>query len=242
LAPLFLKREEMGMMEPMKFKLSKRIKIMKDLSLDKRFGAFNLQIWIGYIFYLGFILSCEFSPGHKPEIFDIVPERANAGEIVKILGKNLDSEDTEVFFDGISGTIIKKQDTSLDVVVPYVKQEGAIVVILVRNKVVSEPFIFQVTGKISPRDAKCEECFKPPFIFRIEPEKGQIGEPITIYGENFGFDPSLGQVTFAGIHAKIKSWNNFKIVVLSPGVLCPGMVKVRVNGKDSNLVPFNMDY
>ena len=85
----------------------------------------------------------------------------------------------------------------------------------------------------------CEE--KLPVIFTIDPRIGIMGEPITIYGENFGRDQNESYITIAGASPTGSSyirWQDDEIILRVPEFAEPGLIYVHREGKKSNPVLF----
>ncbi|MDR2095568.1 MAG: IPT/TIG domain-containing protein [Treponema sp.] len=83
--------------------------------------------------------------------------------------------------------------------------------------------------------SSCEE--DAPVISAIDPRIGQLGEVLTITGENFGDEQAESYVTIAGIPPTTSSyieWKQDRIQVKVPEFGGSGLVYVFVKGKKSN--------
>jgi transglutaminase-like putative cysteine protease len=83
---------------------------------------------------------------------------------------------------------------------------------------------------------------KIPVISSIDPKIGQIGEVITLTGDNFGASRDESYVTIAGIAPTNSSyylWQNNLIIVRVPELGESGLVYVHAGGKKSNGVLFS---
>ena len=80
-----------------------------------------------------------------------------------------------------------------------------------------------------------------PVICAISPDSGERGSQITINGFGFGTVQDISTVTFNGVPAEeIISWSATSIVVKVPDKAAGGDLRVTVNGKVSNGVPFGV--
>ncbi len=78
-----------------------------------------------------------------------------------------------------------------------------------------------------------------PYIYRIEPARGPINTPISIYGAGFG--GLGGKVFFNGnIEAPITSWSDELIVAVVPDGAKTGPVTVVIDSGTSNAVEFTV--
>ena len=87
--------------------------------------------------------------------------------------------------------------------------------------------------------AGCEN--KIPVIDSIEPRIGNMGEPLTLYGKNFGKDQNESFITIAGAPPTMSSydeWGDTKIVLIVPEFAEPGLIYVHREGRISNPVLF----
>jgi len=78
---------------------------------------------------------------------------------------------------------------------------------------------------------------KDPVIYSVDPKIGNLGEPLTVFGANFGNERGESFVTIAGEQPTLSSytdWQDEKIVVRVPEFGESGLVYVHVNGKKSN--------
>ena len=88
----------------------------------------------------------------------------------------------------------------------------------------------------------CSGCQqKLPVIHFVDPKIGNMGEPITISGANFGDERGESFVTVAGVQPTGPSyinWQDSKIIIQTPEFGDSGLVYVHVNGKKSNSALF----
>ncbi|MDR2575490.1 MAG: IPT/TIG domain-containing protein [Treponema sp.] len=78
---------------------------------------------------------------------------------------------------------------------------------------------------------------KVPIIYSISPQIGNIGEPLTIRGANFGRDRDVSYVTIAGAQPTGTSyldWQDNEIIIRIPEFSEAGLVYAHVKGKKSN--------
>jgi hypothetical protein len=78
---------------------------------------------------------------------------------------------------------------------------------------------------------------KVPIIYSIHPQIGNIGEPLTIRGANFGRDRDVSYVTIAGAQPTGTSyldWQDNEITIKIPEFSEAGLVYAHVKGKKSN--------
>jgi hypothetical protein len=97
-------------------------------------------------------------------------------------------------------------------------------------------FILFSTGFLS---VGCKE--KLPIITSIDPRIGFMGEPLTVYGENFGKEQNESYITIAGASptgSSYISWQDNEIVLRIPEFAEPGLVYVHREGRKSNPVLF----
>ena len=79
-----------------------------------------------------------------------------------------------------------------------------------------------------------------PFISSLSVTSGQVGDPLTISGMNFGFMQGTSTVTFNGNAATVTSWSATSITTSVPAGATTGNVVVTVNGVASNGVNFTV--
>ena len=78
---------------------------------------------------------------------------------------------------------------------------------------------------------------KTPIIYSISPQIGNIGEPLTIRGANFGRERDVSYVTIAGTQPTGTSyldWHDDEITIRVPEFSEAGLVYAHVKGKKSN--------
>jgi transglutaminase-like putative cysteine protease len=81
-----------------------------------------------------------------------------------------------------------------------------------------------------------------PVISRIDPRIGQMGEVLTIYGENFGHEQGESYITIAGApptSSSYISWQDSSISVRIPEFSTAGLVYVHRQGRKSNPALFS---
>ncbi|MDR2924063.1 MAG: IPT/TIG domain-containing protein [Treponema sp.] len=79
--------------------------------------------------------------------------------------------------------------------------------------------------------------FKAPVIYSIHPQIGNLGEPLTIKGANFGRERDISYVTIAGVQptgASYIDWHDDEITIRIPEFSEAGLVYVHVKGRKSN--------
>ncbi|MDR2618752.1 MAG: IPT/TIG domain-containing protein [Treponema sp.] len=99
----------------------------------------------------------------------------------------------------------------------------------------SVPFLFAVLSFLA-----CSE--ELPVISRIDPRIGQMGEVLTIYGENFGHEQGESYITIAGAPPTSSSyinWQDDSISVRIPEFSNAGLVYVHRQGRKSNPALFS---
>jgi len=86
---------------------------------------------------------------HRPEILAITPDRATAGGMVRITGRNFSPvpSDHAVFFGNIRGTVVDGSETELDVVVPGCIPTRSVAVTVALGPVSSLPAPLEVEGE-----------------------------------------------------------------------------------------------
>jgi hypothetical protein len=80
--------------------------------------------------------------------------------------------------------------------------------------------------------------YRPLRINSLNPESGQIGDNVSIYG--IGFGHTAGTVTFDGISAEVQSWKDTVIVTKVPVGAESGDVMVAIGPDSSNAVSFSI--
>lgn len=90
------------------------------------------------------------------------------------------------------------------------------------------------------RDILLLRSVPPPTIFSINPESGQVGNPIAIDGAGFDPIPSNNLVTFGGVEATVNSATKIKLTVTVPVGAASGNVIVTTGGQSSNRVSFQV--
>ncbi len=83
-----------------------------------------------------------------------------------------------------------------------------------------------------------EAAAGPPIVTSISPDSGPVGCEATITGSGFG--ENQGKVTFSGIAAICKSWEDEEIVAAVPTGARTGEVRVATAGGDSNPIGFTV--
>jgi len=81
-----------------------------------------------------------------------------------------------------------------------------------------------------------------PLTYSLVPSAGVAGTSVTIWGTNFGSSQGTSTVTFGGITAQVRSWNNYSIVVSVPTGVSSGniTVQVTVGGLAANTQTFTV--
>ena len=95
----------------------------------------------------------------------------------------------------------------------------------------------------SPEPIEIEDVLE---ITSLEPDSGSPGDSVTINGTGFAETVSDNQVTFAGpdgarLNATITSASESELVVIVPQKAITGLVKVTVDGEESNGLTFTVD-
>jgi YD repeat-containing protein len=79
----------------------------------------------------------------------------------------------------------------------------------------------------------------PPVLSTLSTSVGQVGQPVTLTGLNFGTTQELSTVTFGGLAAPIASWSDTSVSVTVPtGTIGGPVVMTRL--QSSNALPFTI--
>jgi hypothetical protein len=170
-----------------------------------------------------FIEDCHLGPDlpiysyPPPVVNGFSPESGYPGSIVTITGKDFGNypNAATVYFGGVpSDSIVSISDSQLVVIAPNAGVTG------------------KITVKVWTHDDSTATAFTYlplPQIKGINPTQGNVGDQLTITGQNFGGDSSNIQVWFAdSVRAKLVSVTDTKIVVIVPAGGISGPITLRV--------------
>ena len=169
----------------------------------------------------------SFTVGRNPMVISLKPAVARVETTVVIGGANFGATQGTgtVTFNGVAAAVASWSATAITVTVPASATTGPVVVTV--GGEASNQVIFTVTGP-------------PPEIRRLKPEEGEVGDSVRIKGEYFGTAQGTSTVTFNGLEASARSWNDGKIVASVPAGARTGPVVVTVEGQASNPVTFTV--
>ena len=169
----------------------------------------------------------SFTVGSNPMVISLKPAVAQVETTVVIGGANFGSSQgtSTVTFNGAAAAVASWSATSITVTVPADARTGPVVVTVGGDA--SNQVIFTVTGPA-------------PEIRRLKPEEGEVGDSVRIKGEYFGTAQGRSTVTFNGLEASARKWNDGKIVASVPAGALTGPVVVTVEGQASNPVTFTV--
>jgi IPT/TIG domain/Glucodextranase, domain B/Bacterial Ig-like domain (group 2) len=156
-----------------------------------------------------------------PTITSLSPPAGIGGTAVTINGTAFGTTSGAVTFNGLPATPTGWSNTAISVAVPAGATTGPVVV--TGNGEPSNGVAFTVTG---------------PVLTGLSSHVGAVGDPVTLYGANFGAAPAGSSVTFNGVSAAPSGWNNTTILVPVPAGATPGPVAVTVSGATSNSTNF----
>jgi hypothetical protein len=152
-----------------------------------------------------------------PIVHGFSPESGYPGSIVTITGKDFGNyaNAAKVYFGGVpSDSIVSISDSQLVVIAPSAGVTGKIAV------------------KVWTHEDSTASAFTYlplPQITGINPTQGNVGDQLTITGQNFGSDSSNIQVLFAdSVRAKLVSVTNTKVVAVVPAGGISGAIKLKI--------------
>jgi sugar lactone lactonase YvrE len=162
-----------------------------------------------------------------PVISSIDPTSGKAGTIVTVNGNNFSEiiSENKVTFNGAEATLTSASTTVLVAIVPEDATSGPVRVMVNGMTAMGPDFT------VVP-DA--------PQIISVEPSSGEVGDTVTVNGENFGPSVRENTVTFNGTIATIISANPTVLEVSVPAFAETGPLVVTVNGIASNAVTFTV--
>ncbi|MCR4280292.1 MAG: FG-GAP-like repeat-containing protein, partial [Candidatus Komeilibacteria bacterium] len=153
----------------------------------------------------------------RPALCSINPNFGTDGTAVNLDGHNFgDTEvNSTVRFDQLTANPAQSwSNENILTAVPVGVATGPVTVKVLGNN--SNPVVFRT----------------PPYIDRIEPNRGPIGRYISIYGGNFGHDQNSGYVVIGGIVTPLAqcsgSWSDNLIIAEVPEGLALGAQDVQV--------------
>ena len=215
-----------------------------------------------FLLFIVLILSSLFTK-RGPEIESVDPVIGQSGEEIHIIGKYFGEKDSSsrVEIGGISvSSFIEWTDTRISfIVVDNIK--GGLVKVITEYGESNE--IVPFTNK-QYLPVQVFELIEPgnPYIFECSPNKGAIGEIITISGANFGLEKGNSRVLFAWISGTNSrniqttndinmvfaqdqdnnyiSWNDREIVVHVPDGASSGNLRVVTDKGVSNNIYFEI--
>ena len=167
-----------------------------------------------------------FTVGSDPVVNALSPALGQVETPVEIRGANFGATQgtSTVEFNGTPATPSNWSDTSITVTVPSSAASTGPVVVTV-GTAASNPVTFTVTGP-------------PPVISKLKPDEGDVGDSVKIKGENFGTAQGMSTITFNGLKATARKWDDDKITANVPAGARTGPVVVTVDGQASNGVTF----
>lgn len=161
-------------------------------------------------------------------IFQVSPSSADYGGIITISGAGFGDlqETSTVTFNGTNAGVAELwSDNQIKIKVPSNISNGPAVIKIVKDGEPSNGVNFTVGV--------------PPTIISIFPDKGDVGELVTILGTKFGDSQGTSKVYFNSTDAGIaKSWSDTKIEVYVPESATSGPLKVVKYGLESNTTNF----
>ena len=168
-----------------------------------------------------------FTVGTDPIVTSLSPALGQVETTVVIGGANFGASQgtSTVTFNGVAATATSWSDASITVTVPAAAATGPVVVTV--GGEASNQVTFTVTGP-------------PPVISKLKPGDGEVGDSVKIKGEHFGTARGNSKVTFNGLLAESRKWDDSKITVNVPAGARTGPVVVTVEGQASNPVTFTV--
>ena len=169
----------------------------------------------------------SFTVGTDPIVTSLSPALGQVETTVVIGGANFGASQgtSTVTFNGVAATATSWSDASITVTVPAAAATGPVVVTV--GGEASNQVTFTVTGP-------------PPVISKLKPGDGEVGDSVKIKGEHFGTARGTSKVTFNGLLAESRKWDDSKITVNVPAGARTGPVVVTVEGQASNPVTFSV--
>lgn len=173
-----------------------------------------------------FSAGCGSAPS-APKITAIIPEQPEHGGLIQIKGENFQilPQTRKLVLNGTEIT-------------NFVSWSDQVVLINV-------PADLPLTGTLSITvDGQSSNSIpvklKRPLghLGSVTPSSGAPGTAVVIAGTWLG--ETAGKVTFGGKEAKVKSWSDTKIEAVVPGGAAPGPLGVTVDGRELNLLPFDL--
>lgn len=183
-------------------------------------------IYLSILFFITLFGSCDpnddadrisVTPQERPTITSIEPVSGRFGDEITITGTNFDPqiEDNLVKLNGVTASIKSASSTSIVITVPDGASTGAIEVSVI-NFNVSGP-TFTVLAPL-------------PLITNITPLIGEVGESVTIIGENFGANITDNTVSFNGTAAVITNSSVTSITTSVPEGATTGPISITSPG------------
>ena len=169
----------------------------------------------------------SFTVGTDPIVTSLSPALGQVETTVVIGGANFGASQGTgtVTFNGVAATVTSWSDSSITVTVPATAATGPVVVTV--GGEASNQVTFTVTGP-------------PPEINKLKPGGGEVGDSVKVKGEHFGTAQGTSTVTFNGLKAAARKWDDDKITVNVPAGARTGPVVVTVDGQASNPVTFSV--
>lgn len=156
-----------------------------------------------------------------PVITDVSPSSGAVAAAVIVTGTDFGTTSGTVRFNGIAASVVSWTPTSLRVAVPSGATSGGLTIEVGGVSSNAVPFTVAPT----------------PHIAAINPASSVTGGLVVVSGANFGASQGLGSVRFGDQGATVNAWSDTSVTVTVPA-RAGGDVVLRVNGANSNRVPF----
>jgi hypothetical protein len=181
----------------------------------------NLVVTVGGVASNG----VQFTVLTTPTIAAVYPPTAGAGQVIQVAGSNF----------GISqgASTVRINGTSVGLTTTW--SQGQIVFTL-PSGLSTGNLVVTVGGVVS--NGVPFTVVSQPTITNAVPAIGGTGQPVSIYGANFGSTQGTSTVKFNGTSAAVTFWSNIYIAVSVPSGATTGNLVVTVGSTSSNAVPF----
>ncbi len=211
-----------------------------------------------FSFFIVLLAVSLYVTDNPPKIYTLKPSVALPGEKIEIIGKNFGKTrgGSEVIIAGIQPTLsnyISWTSKKIILKVPDDVKSGRLYV-KTESGTSNGPLF--VNKEYVPVVIKGPSKPGEPYIRSVTPQKGRVGQKVTIEGLNFGLSQGSGKVFFSFYSGKTASgsnyiscspldfdyasWDSQKVVVYVPDGATSGEVKVSTDRGDSNSFYFEV--
>jgi hypothetical protein len=139
------------------------------------------------------------SPPGGPVITQMDPTSGGVGTVVTFTGDNFGHTQgsSTIKITGVGMDVVSWANTQIVALVPEGSATGSVRITVAGNFVESASFTVA----------------NPPEITGISPQTLKIGNPVTLYGKNFGFDQGTGKLTIGSSNITPTTWTDNKVTV-----------------------------